>query len=71
MCALSNNINDYSNVSQGKTTIPNVDGEEFQMTDVSDSVLFAAECYSKIKYVAMTYKYTVSEKYCALFYFFF
>lgn len=35
-CLLSNNVNDYYFVSQGKTTIPNVDdGEEFRMTDVS------------------------------------
>ena len=36
MCALSDNIYDYYNVSQGKITIPNVDdGEELQLTDVS------------------------------------
>jgi len=36
MCFLSNNIHDYVNVSQGKTTIPNVDdGEECLLTDVS------------------------------------
>lgn len=35
-CLLSNDIHDYFYVSQGKTTIPNVDdGEEFQLTDVS------------------------------------
>lgn len=35
MCNLSNNIMDYYFVSQGKTTIPNVDdGEELLMTDV-------------------------------------
>lgn len=34
-CLLSNNIMDYHIVSQGKTTIPNVDdGEEFNLTDV-------------------------------------
>lgn len=34
-CLLSNNIMDYHIVSQGKTTIPNVDdGEEFTLTDV-------------------------------------
>lgn len=34
-CLLSNNINDYHVVAQGKTTIPNVnDGEEFELTDV-------------------------------------
>lgn len=33
---LSNDINDYNVVAQGKTTIPNVDdGEEFVLTDVS------------------------------------
>lgn len=36
MCLLSNDINDYNIVAQGKTTIPNVDdGEEFSLTDVS------------------------------------
>lgn len=36
MCLLSDNINDYHFVAQGKTTIPNVDdGEEFVLTDVS------------------------------------
>lgn len=36
MCLLSNNVHDYHFVSQGKTTIPNVDdGEEFRITDVS------------------------------------
>lgn len=35
ICLLSNNIMDYYFVSQGKTTIPNVDdGEECTMTDV-------------------------------------
>jgi hypothetical protein len=58
MCALTNNINDYYYVSQGKTTIPNVDdGEECQVTDVSDSVLVTAECYSKMKSVVVSYKY--------------
>ena len=60
MCALSNNISDYYYVSQGKTTIPNVDdGEECQMTDVSDSVLVTAECYSKMKSVVVTYMYFI------------
>lgn len=37
MCLLSNNVNDYYFVSQGKTSIPNVDdGEEFNITDVSN-----------------------------------
>lgn len=36
MCMLSNDIYDYFIVSQGKTTIPNVDdGEECVLTDVS------------------------------------
>lgn len=36
-CCLSNDIYDYVNVSQGKTTIPNVnDAEEFSLTDVSN-----------------------------------
>lgn len=35
MCLLSDNIHDYHYVSQGKTTIPNVDdGEELTLTDV-------------------------------------
>ena len=35
ICLLSNNIMDYHVVSQGKTTIPNVDdGEEMGLTDV-------------------------------------
>jgi hypothetical protein len=39
ICSLSNNINDYYYVSQGKTTIPNLDdGEEGMLTDVSGSV---------------------------------
>lgn len=38
MCLLSNNIMDYYVVSQGKTTIPNVDdGEEFKDADVSQT----------------------------------
>jgi hypothetical protein len=38
-CLLSNDINDYYYVSQGKTTIPNVDdGEEGLLTDVSGPV---------------------------------
>lgn len=36
MCLLSNDIYDYYYISQGKTTIPNVDdGEECTLTDVS------------------------------------
>lgn len=36
MCLLSNDIYDYYIVSQGKTTIPNLDdGEELVLTDVS------------------------------------
>lgn len=36
MCMLSNDIYDYTIVSQGKTTIPNLDdGEECEATDVS------------------------------------
>lgn len=34
---LSNDIYDYNTVAQGKITIPNIDdGEELQLTDVSD-----------------------------------
>lgn len=37
MCLLSNDIYDYNNVAQGKITIPNIDdGEESQLTDVSE-----------------------------------
>ncbi|XP_017790987.1 PREDICTED: myosin heavy chain, muscle isoform X13 [Habropoda laboriosa] len=40
MCFLSNNIYDYTNVSQGKITIPNVDdGEECLLTDQAFDVL--------------------------------
>ncbi|XP_076163005.1 myosin heavy chain isoform X9 [Ptiloglossa arizonensis] len=40
MCCLSNNIQDYYFVSQGKTTIPNVDdGEECLLTDQAFDVL--------------------------------
>lgn len=36
MCLLSNDVYDYHIISQGKTTIPNVDdGEECVLTDVS------------------------------------
>jgi len=36
MCLLSNNVNDYYFVAQGKTSIPGVDdGEELTLTDVS------------------------------------
>ncbi|OAD59363.1 Myosin heavy chain, muscle [Eufriesea mexicana] len=39
MCCLTNNINDYYFVSQGKTTIPNVDdGEECEMLLLSNNV---------------------------------
>lgn len=35
ICCLSDNVHDYHFISQGKTTIPNVDdGEELQLTDV-------------------------------------
>lgn len=35
LCMLSENIQDYYYVAQGKTTIPGMDdGEEFQLTDV-------------------------------------
>jgi hypothetical protein len=56
MCALSNNVNEYYYVSQGKTTIPNVDdGEELLLTDVSESVWITAQCYSKISSVVLMY----------------
>jgi hypothetical protein len=39
-CLLSNNVNDYVFVAQGKTTIPGVDdGEELTATDVSPKYL--------------------------------
>jgi len=39
MCLLGADIYEYNYVSQGKITIPNVDdGEELQLTDVSESV---------------------------------
>jgi len=38
MCLLGSDIYEYNYVSQGKITIPNVDdGEELQLTDVSES----------------------------------
>lgn len=38
-CMLSNDVYDYYIVSQGKTTIPNVDdGEECLLTDVSSAL---------------------------------
>ena len=41
MCYLGNDIYEYTTVSQGKVTIPNVDdGEEFQITDVSNTLDF-------------------------------
>lgn len=47
-CLLSNNIMDYHVVSQGKTTIPNVDdGEEMELTDVRKSMsLFVVALYA-------------------------
>ncbi|XP_056637443.1 myosin heavy chain, muscle isoform X22 [Diorhabda sublineata] len=39
-CLLSNDIHDYNNVAQGKTTIPNVDdAEEFSLTDEAFDIL--------------------------------
>jgi len=39
MTFLSNRISDYYYISQGKTRIPGVnDGEQLQITDVSDCV---------------------------------
>lgn len=47
MCCLSDNIQDYYFVSQGKTTIPNVDdGEELQLTDVRATAERIARDYS-------------------------
>jgi hypothetical protein len=38
MCLLGSDVYEYNYVSQGKITIPNVDdGEELQLTDVSES----------------------------------
>lgn len=55
MCNLSNDIFDYHVVSQGKTTIPNVDdGEEFVLTDVIFFFFFKyfAEMYLTVVYFA-------------------
>lgn len=42
MCLLSNDVYDYNIISQGKTTIPNVDdGEECTLTDVSQRPLYS------------------------------
>jgi hypothetical protein len=39
MCLLGADIYEYNYISQGKITIPSVDdGEELQLTDVSESV---------------------------------
>lgn len=44
---LSNNIMDYYVVSQGKTTIPNVDdGEEMTLTDVRHSLKLHSKSFS-------------------------
>lgn len=52
MCNLSNDILDYHVVSQGKTTIPNVDdGEEFVLTDVIFFKYFA-QMYLTVVYFA-------------------
>ncbi|XP_034240456.1 myosin heavy chain, muscle isoform X5 [Thrips palmi] len=55
-CLLSNDVNDYHFIAQGKTTIPNVDdGEECTLTDQAFDVLgFSAEDKSDI------YKITAS-----------
>lgn len=43
MCLLSNNVNDYYYVSQGKTVIPGVDdNEEMNITDVSGKLATSA-----------------------------
>lgn len=48
MCFLSNNIYDYTNVSQGKITVPGMDdGEECQAMDVSLAPHFPL-CYFPI-----------------------
>lgn len=41
MCMLSNRIEEYYFISQGKTRIPGVnDGDEFEVTDVSIAAIF-------------------------------
>lgn len=54
MCTLSNNIMDYYVVSQGKTTIPNVDdGEEFKDTDVSEHEF---TCFRWFNFYSLKYR---------------
>lgn len=49
MCCLSNDIYEYHYVSQGKTTIPNVDdAEEMLATDVRASQVSFTQQNSKI-----------------------
>lgn len=46
---LSNDIMDYHVVSQGKTTIPNVDdGEEMELTDVRKPLVDSLRCVFKV-----------------------
>lgn len=50
MCNLTDNILDYHNVAQGKTTIPNVDdGEESLLTDVRINFIRLAIEFFKIQ----------------------
>ncbi|CAG4991721.1 unnamed protein product [Colias eurytheme] len=49
MCLLSNDVYDYHIISQGKTTIPNVDdGEECTLTDVSLAFREPKACRSQV-----------------------
>lgn len=55
MCLLSNDIYDYYIVSQGKTTIPNVDdGEECTLTDVSSASIVREAVWVVLFYHSVT-----------------
>lgn len=57
---MSNNVNDYHVVAQGKTTIPGVDdGEEMQATDVS---LIGKKKFTKTELALIYLKQIYSKK---------
>lgn len=66
-CLLSNDINDYHVVAQGKTTIPGVnDGEEFELTDVRHT--FHRACaYASIEYILIDLPVFFSFLFCNVF----
>lgn len=69
MCLLSNNIQDYYFIAQGKTTIAGVDdGEEMQLTDVRTGAKLAS-----IQDPLMTgfFDFDSKELFCFLLFFFY